>query len=174
MMKKPKHHSPNTQPFHLLGLMLLVMILLSNPAHAQREQVCFDLGWRFHFGHAGDPVKDFGCGTEYFNYLTKAASIHNEGPYSMKFDDSSWQTVNLPHDFVVQLPFSREGSHSHGYKTVGYRYPETSVGWYRKTFHIDKEDEGKHIALLFDGIFRDSRVWVVSGRALTIGVNPIR
>ena len=160
MMKKPRHHSPNTQPFHLLGLMLLVMILLSNPAHAQREQVCFDLGWRFHFGHAGDPVKDFGCGTEYFNYLTKAASIHNEGPYSMKFDDSSWQTVNLPHDFVVQLPFSREGSHSHGYKTVGYRYPETSVGWYRKTFHIDKEDEGKHIALLFDGIFRDSRVWV--------------
>ncbi|MGM9706711.1 MAG: beta-galactosidase GalA [Prevotella sp.] len=160
MMKKPKHNSKTIPLVRLIGLVLLGVALLSNPVHAQREQICFDLGWRFHFGHAGDPVKDFGCGTEYFNYLTKAASIHNEGPYSMKFDDSSWQPVDLPHDFVVQLPFSREGSHSHGYKTVGYRYPETSVGWYRKTFFIPKDDEGKHIALLFDGIFRDSRIWV--------------
>ena len=29
-------------------------------------------------------------------------------------------------------------SHSHGYKTVGYKYPETSVGWYRKNVKIEK------------------------------------
>lgn len=139
---------------------LLLFILSCNNAFAQRERINFDADWRFHFGNASDPAKDFGCGTEYFNYLTKANSIHNEGPYSNKFDDSSWKAIDLPHDFVVDLPFAQEASHSHGYKTVGYKYPETSVGWYRKTFTIAKEDEGKHFEILFDGIFRDSRVWV--------------
>lgn len=129
-------------------------------SNAQRVVENFDNGWHFHFGNAASPAKDFGCGTEYFNYLTKAASIHNEGPYSEKFQESGWQEVCLPHDFVVDLPFSREASHSHGYKQVGYKYPETSVGWYRKTFRVEESDKGKHFEILFDGIFRDSRVWV--------------
>lgn len=134
--------------------------------HAQnvRERILFDENWSFAFGDASDPAKDFGCGTEYFNYLTKAASIHNEGPYSSKFDakkwGKEWKTVNLPHDWVVDLPFAPEASHSHGYKTVGYKYPETSVGWYRKTFNIPAEDKGKHLYFQFDGIFRDARIWV--------------
>lgn len=132
------------------------------PAFSQsvRERILLDEGWQFALGNASDPVKDFGCGTEYFNYLTKAASIHNVGPYSMKFDASNWKQVNLPHDWVVDLPFAAEASHSHGYKTVGYKYPETSVGWYRKTFTIPQEDDGKHLYLQFDGIFRDARIWV--------------
>ena len=68
--------------------------------------------------------------------------------------------MTLPHDWVVDLPFAPEASHSHGYKTVGYKYPETSVGWYRKTFFIPEDDFGKHISLQFDGVFRDSQVWV--------------
>ena len=129
-------------------------------AMAQRTLLNFDEGWKFHLGNAADPSKDFGCGTEYFNYLTKANSIHNTGPYSNKFDDKDWKTVDLPHDFVVDLPYDSVSSHSHGYKTVGYKFPENSVGWYRKTFHVDKEDKDKHIELIFDGIFRASRVWV--------------
>lgn len=130
-----------------------------------RERILLDAGWQFAFGDAASPEKDFGCGTEYFNYLTKAASIHNEGPYSPdKFDpakwNKEWKQVNLPHDWVVDLPFAKEASHSHGYKTVGYKYPETSVGWYRKTINIPNEDLGKHIYLQFDGIFRDARVWL--------------
>ena len=130
------------------------------PAMAQRTLINFDEGWKFHLGNAADPSKDFGCGTEYFNYLTKANSIHNTGPYSNKFDDKDWKTVDLPHDFVVDLPYDSVASHSHGYKAVGYKFPENSVGWYRKTFHVDKEDKDKHIELIFDGIFRASRVWV--------------
>ena len=125
-----------------------------------REHILLDEDWRFAFGNASSPEKDFGCGTEYFNYLTKAASIHNAGPYSDKFDDSTWKRVDLPHDWVVDLPFDAQASHSHGYKTVGYRYPETSVGWYRKTFKVPAEDLGRHITLRFDGIFRDARIWV--------------
>lgn len=143
-------------------LILLIGFALGNLTKAAvREN--FDDGWKFAFGHAGDPAKDFGCGTEYFNYLTKANSIHNAGPYSPDFNIDSignWTEVTLPHDWVVDLPFAPEASHSHGYKTVGWKYPETSVGWYRKQFSIPAEDEGKHIALQFDGIFRDARVWV--------------
>ena len=124
-----------------------------------RETIRLDDGWKFAFGNAADPKKDFGCGTEYFNYLTKANSIHNEGPYVANFNDSTWQEVKVPHDWVSILPYADVASHSHGYKTVGYKYPETSVGWYRKTINIPACDLGKHIALQFDGIFRNARVW---------------
>lgn len=144
----------------LRNLYILVFLIAVAPVCAQRRTVSLDRGWKFAFGNAADPAKDFGCGTEYFNYLTKANSIHNTGPYSMKFDDSGWESVDVPHDFVVRLPFSAEASHSHGYKTVGWKYPETSVGWYRRTFRLDSLDRGKHVAITFDGIFRDSRVWV--------------
>lgn len=146
------------KPFLLLCLCLVAVCSLG--AQALRERILFDEDWRFAFGNASSPEKDFGCGTEYFNYLTKAASIHNEGPYSSKFDASGWKHVDLPHDWVVDLPFDGKASHSHGYKTVGYRYPETSVGWYRKTFSIPETDLGRHISIRFDGIFRDARVWV--------------
>ena len=124
-----------------------------------RETIRLDDGWKFAFGNAADPKKDFGCGTEYFNYLTKANSIHNEGPYAANFNDSTWQEVKVPHDWVTILPYADVASHSHGYKTVGYKYPETSVGWYRKTINIPACDLGKHIVLQFDGIFRNARVW---------------
>ncbi|MBO4800681.1 MAG: DUF4982 domain-containing protein [Bacteroidaceae bacterium] len=141
----------------ILGLLVLTSV--TAVAQNVRESVRLDEGWKFAFGHAADPQRDFGCGTEYFNYLTKAASIHNAGPYSAKFDDAAWQTVRLPHDWVASLPYDARASHSHGYKTVGHLFPETSVGWYRKTITIPAEDLGKHLSLRFDGIFRDARVW---------------
>ena len=144
----------------ILTILLCAFAFICAQAQDQRERLNFDEGWQFAFGDASSPAKDFGCGTEYFNYLTKAASIHNEGPYSSKFDASGWAVVNLPHDWVVDLPYAAEASHSHGYKTVGFKYPQTSVGWYRKTFTVPSEDYGKHIWLQFDGIFRDARIWV--------------
>lgn len=148
-----------------LTLLMASMLSLCTTVMAHgAETINFDENWKFAFGNAADPAKDFGCGTEYFNYLTKAASIHNEGPYSPKFDpakwDNEWKEVDLPHDWVVDLPFSSDASHSHGYKTVGYKYPETSVGWYRKVFSLPADDLGRHLSLRFDGIFRDARVWV--------------
>ena len=140
-------------------LILTALILLSG-FYLSAQETLFDDGWKFAFGDASSPEKDFGRGTEYFNYFTKAASIHNEGPYSPKFDDSAWKEVSLPHDWVVDLPFDPKASHSHGYKTVGWKYPKTSVGWYRKTFTIPSEAKGKPVSIRFDGIFRDSDIWV--------------
>ena len=104
--------------------LLILFIALSvfwqlKAQNAEREMIRVSEGWKFAFGNASDPAKDFGCGTEYFNYLTKANSIHNEGPYVQKFDDSKWQTIEVPHDWVTALPYDKNASHSHGYKTVG-------------------------------------------------------
>ncbi|MBR0259521.1 MAG: DUF4982 domain-containing protein [Prevotella sp.] len=146
---------PKTILLTALGSVLSMVL----SAQSVRETICLDKGWKFTFGHAADPAKDFGCGTEYFNYLTKASSIHNEGPYTPKFDDAAWQEVQIPHDWVTTLPYALDASHSHGYKTVGWKYPATSVGWYRKVVTIPSSDLGKRLMLRFDGIFRNARVW---------------
>lgn len=139
---------------------VLLIFAASLCPHIGAQTVSFDDNWRFAFGDASSPGKDFGRGTEYFNYYTKAASIHDEGPYSLAFNDSLWTPVCLPHDWVVDLPFSSDASKSHGYKTVGWKYPSTSIGWYRKRFQVPSEAAGKSVSVQFDGIFRDSQVWV--------------
>ena len=149
----------------LTMVMTVWMAVTTLNAQSVREAIRLDEGWKFAFGNAADPAKDFGCGTEYFNYLTKANSIHNEGPYSPKFDDSKWEEVRVPHDWATTLPYAEKASHSHGYKTVGYQYPETSVGWYRKTIKMEELKDGRtaelpnRYYLQFDGIFRNARVW---------------
>ncbi len=119
-----------------------------------------DFGWHFAFGHATDPAKDFdpvpvGAG---FSYLAKAGTA--AGAAKADFDDHGWRTLNLPHDWAVEVPFSDRGSGSHGYKAIGKNFPESSVGWYRKSFSIPASDVGRHITIEFDGVFRDSQVWV--------------
>ena len=142
-----------------LLLFALTLLCFEAQASSVRETIRLDKGWKFAMGHAADKQKDFGSGTEYFNYLTKANSLHNEGPYAQKFDDAAWEEIRVPHDWVTTLPYASEASHSHGYKTVGWKYPESSVGWYRKLVRIGNEDLGKRLMLRFDGIFRNAQVW---------------
>ncbi len=55
----------------------------------------------------------------------------------IKFNDTSWRTLNLPHDWAVEFPFVNSPNYdvmAHGYKPVGGLFPETSIGWYRKHF----------------------------------------
>jgi beta-galactosidase len=48
----------------------------------------------------------------------------------------------------------------HGSKPLGRRFPETSVGWYRREFEIPASDQGRRISVEFDGAFRDTMVFV--------------
>jgi len=123
-----------------------------------RERLLMDFGWRFAYGHPYDTEKDFNHGVGYFSYLTKTG--YGDGPASKSFNDRAWCTINLPHDWAVELPFDSTAGYSHGYKTIGRNFPETSVGWYRKTFLIPKSDIGKRISIEFDGVHRNSIAWV--------------
>jgi beta-galactosidase len=113
------------------------------PAVAPREQLLFDFGWKFGLGQ-GDFAK-----TGDFKFAMA------------NFDDSKWRTLDLPHDWAVELPFVHDDElASHGYKPLGRRYPETSVGWYRREFEIPASDLGRRIWVEFDGAFRDVLVFV--------------
>lgn len=124
---------------------------------APRERLLFDFGWKFFQGHATDPLRDLGFGTGQGDFA-------KSGDFEFareKFDDSKWRTLNLPHDWAVELPFVNDDEQqSHGYKPLGRRYPETSIGWYRRTFDIPKEDNGRRIVLDFDGAFRSALVFL--------------
>jgi len=126
-------------------------------AVAPREQLLFDFGWKFQFGHGTDPGRDLGFGNDQGDFAKTGEFDFSRG----KFDDSKWRSLNLPHDWAIELPFVRdEDLQSHGYKPLGRRYPETSVGWYRREFEIPASDVGRRIAVEFDGAFRSVLVFV--------------
>lgn len=125
---------------------------------AGRERLRLDAGWRFALGHAADSARDFGHNTGYFSYLAKTG--FGDGPASPQFDDRAWRTVQVPHDWAVELPFDPRGQASHGYKPLGRGFPGTSLGWYRRTFTIPAGDLGRRISLEFDGVYRAARVFV--------------
>jgi beta-galactosidase len=126
-------------------------------AVAPREQLLFDFGWKFQFGHGSDPARDLGLGNGQGDF----AKTGDFDFAKAKFDDSKWRALNLPHDWAAELPFVRdEEQNSHGYKPIGRRYPETSVGWYRREFEIPANDLGRRITVEFDGAFRSVLIFV--------------
>jgi beta-galactosidase len=126
-------------------------------AVSPREQLLFDFGWKFQFGHGSDPARDLDFGYGQGDFAKTGDFKFSKA----KFDDSKWRNQNLPHDWAVELPFVRdEEQKSHGYKPLGRRYPETSVGWYRREFEIPASDLGRRISVEFDGAFRDVLVFV--------------
>jgi beta-galactosidase len=116
-----------------------------------------DKGWRFAYGHATDTAKDFGYGLRPF-FFAKAG--YGDGPANPDFNDLPWRKVDLPHDWAVELPFDARGNTNHGSKAIGHGFPENSVGWYRRGLDIPAEWKGRRVRLEFDGVYRDSVVWV--------------
>lgn len=123
-----------------------------------REHILFDFEWKFALGHAYDAAQDFNNGTGYFSFFAKTG--YGDGAAAANFDDRAWRILDLPHDWCVELPFANDGRHSHGFKALGRNHPENSVGWYRKSFFIPEDDFGKIISIEFEGVFRNSIVWV--------------
>ena len=73
---------------------------------AGRERLLLDFGWRFHFGNADDPAKDFGFGSGATGNFQKTGNFMPAG--TIAFDDSEWREVDLPHDWAVELPFQND------------------------------------------------------------------
>lgn len=122
-----------------------------------RERLFFDFGWMFTFGHGSDPARDMGFGYGQGDF----AKTGDFAFAKAKFDDSNWRTLNLPHDWAVELPFVRDDElQSHGYKPLGRRYPETSIGWYRRAFEIPAGDSSRRVSVEFDGAYRDVLIFV--------------
>jgi beta-galactosidase len=143
-------------------IIIFSLILFSNTVFSQspRKHINFDNDWRFALGHAADASKDFNYTIA--NIFAKSGKAENTA-IDPKFDDQGWSTVQLPHDWAVALPFEFSPNFdvmAHGYKPVGGLYPQNSVGWYRKHFTVNKADSSQRFVIQFDGIFRDSKIWI--------------
>ncbi|TXE07025.1 DUF4982 domain-containing protein [Seonamhaeicola algicola] len=85
-------------------------------------------------------------------WLFKKDSIVNAE--TINFDDSNWQQVNLPHDWSIEGPFDSK----YNARTGGL--PVHGIGWYRKHFTIEKELQGKQVAIEFDGAMSNAKVYL--------------
>ncbi|HKK74929.1 MAG TPA: beta-galactosidase GalA [Saprospiraceae bacterium] len=148
------------------SILFFLLLLFSHPITSAtqdspvREHLNFDEGWRFHFGHADDPLQDFNYGIP--AVFAKAGNGQNT-PIAPTFVDTLWRVLDLPHDWAVELPFVYDAHPdimSHGYKPVGGQFPKTSIGWYRKHFELPASDLGRRLQVQFDGVFRDAEFWL--------------
>lgn len=74
---------------------------------------------------------------------------------NINFDDSSWKELALPHDWSIEQKFDKDApaGNDGGYLPTG-------IGWYRKTFNLSQEAEGKKLQLYFEGAYMNSDVYV--------------
>jgi beta-galactosidase len=105
------------------------MTTLISPLIALLTLLPFDFDWQFHLG---------------------------EIPHAEATDfqpDSTWQTVQLPHDWSITLPFDAKAGGSSGYLPGG-------IGLYRKTFQAPAGSRGKRVSIEFDGVYHKSTVYL--------------
>lgn len=72
---------------------------------------------------------------------------------STALDDKDWRQVDLPHDWSIEGPYSPKNASGTGFLPGG-------VGWYRKTFSLPVALRGRKVSIRFDGVYRDSTVWI--------------
>lgn len=69
------------------------------------------------------------------------------------YADASWEDIQLPHDWNIKQEFDIKAGGSAAYLPEG-------IGWYRKTFKVPSSYQGRHVSILFDGIFQQSDVYI--------------
>jgi len=149
-----------------------------------RGRILLDTGWRFQLGDPGDvttnvtyypEIPDLAkldstevTGTSSETYWeTNRVDIfathagENVSFVQTNYDDSGWRQLNLPHDWVVELPFDPSADKAHGYKPVGNSgFGVNNFGWYRHTFTLPASAAGQALWLEFDGVYRNCLVWL--------------
>ena len=96
----------------------------------QLHTMNFDRDWRFHLGDV-------------------------TGAQDPTFADSGWRRLDLPHDWSIEGKFSEQNPAG----VAGGALPG-GVGWYRKTFSVSPADSGNVAYVEFDGVYRNSEVWI--------------
>jgi len=115
----------------MLFVFVLLFPLVESAANSRPQNtVSFNQNWRFHLGDLSDGQRP-------------------------QFDDSNWRGLNLPHDWSIEGAFDEKNPAGTG----GGALPG-GVGWYRKTFTIGNIFKGKLVFIDFDGVYRNSEVWI--------------
>ncbi|MBE0655828.1 MAG: DUF4982 domain-containing protein [Bacteroidales bacterium] len=110
-----------------------------------RSQILFDFDWKFL---RGDDAK----------------------AQSPDFDDASWRSIDLPHDWSIEdLPGTGSPLDSTAVGGIDMGYFVGGTGWYRKTFDLPQDLKNKQFSLLFEGIYMDSEIWI---NGIPLGRHP--
>jgi len=113
--------------------MVMLVVLWNSPAIANPRPgstINFNNDWRFNLGDVSNGQ-------------------------SPDLDDSKWRALNLPHDWSIEGEFSEKNPAGFG----GGALPG-GIGWYRKTFTLPVSANGKSVFIDFDGVYRNSEVWI--------------
>lgn len=81
---------------------------------------------------------------------------------SNSLDDSSWRTLDLPHDWSIEGNFTTQGEAESGFLLGG-------TGWYRKTFKLSEKYKNKNISIEFGGVYMNCTVYV---NGTELGTHP--
>ena len=126
-----------------LFLVLLMAMVTCMPIYSQYKKV------QVQAGQANKPLRLFAKQQKQlfnFGWRFKLAEKDEQAQYvTPSLDDSSWQQVDLPHDFQFEQPWSQAYKGNRGFKPM-------CDGWYRKTFKADPLWKGMKVSLDFDGI----------------------
>jgi beta-galactosidase len=109
-----------------------------------RRITSLDFDWRFHRGDIQGISLDS---------LTNQNRSRTWAALGLAYDDSSWQRVDVPHDYIVEGAFDPRAENQHA------SLP-SEPGWYRKRFSIPAAEQGRRLWLELDGVYRDSQMWL--------------
>lgn len=129
-----------------------------------RKTINMNKGWRFFSGDLHPKNSTDGWGGA-------KARAYSFGAVSEAFDDSKWRTVDVPHDFVVEGSYTQKKANSSDMQRIPEMESidsrhfaggllEGGIAWYRKRFYIPGDCEGKRIYIHFDGVYRDSTIYL--------------
>ena len=85
-----------------------------------------------------------------------------ENAQNVDFNDTSWDKINLPHDYSIDQEFTTSGEAESGFLPGG-------IGWYRKAFTVPEKYQGKQVMIEFDGAYMNAEVYL-NGKKL--GIHP--
>jgi len=105
-------------------------------ADQARTELLFDFDWQFHRGES-------------------------EGAEDPDFDDSHWRTLDLPHDWSIEdIPGTASPIDSQAIGGISAGYTVGGTGWYRKSFVVPDNLEGKTIRIMFEGVHMNADIWL--------------
>lgn len=72
---------------------------------------------------------------------------------NITYNDTKWQSVNVPHDWSVEGRLSPTLASCTGFLPGG-------IGWYRKTLNVPQTKRGEKVYLYFEGVYNRSEVFI--------------
>ena len=146
-------------------LAVLFFVALKGFSQSIRSRENFDFDWQFHKGDiaikqavkAGMQGGLTDCNVKRIEG-EEAKIAYTDRNKVAEYNSKDWENVDLPHDWLVEEPFVHDDNIS--CQPAGNGYHPTGIGFYRKEFDIPADDKGKKNYIEFDGIFRNSTVWV--------------